>query len=138
MGIADRLKCVNIERAIEPLHAPTHALVAGGQAIAFIERLGYHNPIFAIHEIHGRGVLEGDSDSQLQARQTGALKQLIVAAHNFNDLARQNASAAYRKTFVALALEQSKNNCVRSEEHTSELQSRFDLVCRLLLEKKKT
>src|SRR5699024_11811254 len=28
-------------------------------------------------------------------------------------------------------------NCRRSEEHTSELQSRFDLVCRLLLEKKK-
>src|SRR5438067_12964668 len=30
-------------------------------------------------------------------------------------------------------------NCpaLRSEEHTSELQSRFDLVCRLLLEKKK-
>src|SRR5207249_11412443 len=36
----------------------------------------------------------------------------------------------------------SKNGCEtfppgRSEEHTSELQSRFDLVCRLLLEKKK-
>src|SRR5437868_1719669 len=28
-------------------------------------------------------------------------------------------------------------NFMRSEEHTSELQSRFDLVCRLLLEKKK-
>src|SRR5207249_11722890 len=28
-------------------------------------------------------------------------------------------------------------NSRRSEEHTSELQSRFDLVCRLLLEKKK-
>src|SRR5699024_11987793 len=28
-------------------------------------------------------------------------------------------------------------NSLRSEEHTSELQSRFDLVCRLLLEKKK-
>src|SRR5438874_10635103 len=27
--------------------------------------------------------------------------------------------------------------CYRSEEHTSELQSRRDLVCRLLLEKKK-
>src|SRR5699024_11643456 len=26
---------------------------------------------------------------------------------------------------------------IRSEEHTSELQSRFDLVCRLLLEKKR-
>src|SRR5699024_5265653 len=29
------------------------------------------------------------------------------------------------------------NDLKRSEEHTSELQSRFDLVCRLLLEKKK-
>src|SRR2546429_7380255 len=28
--------------------------------------------------------------------------------------------------------------CCRSEEHTSELQSRLHLVCRLLLEKKKT
>src|SRR5690606_39995423 len=28
--------------------------------------------------------------------------------------------------------------CARSEEHTSELQSRENLVCRLLLEKKKT
>src|SRR5699024_11757226 len=30
-----------------------------------------------------------------------------------------------------------RDKFVRSEEHTSELQSRFDLVCRLLLEKKK-
>src|SRR5699024_12719813 len=30
------------------------------------------------------------------------------------------------------------DNRGRSEEHTSELQSRFDLVCRLLLEKKNT
>src|SRR5699024_11382692 len=27
------------------------------------------------------------------------------------------------------------NRAIRSEEHTSELQSRFDLVCRLLLDK---
>src|SRR5207247_5409794 len=32
----------------------------------------------------------------------------------------------------------SRRRTVRSEEHTSELQSRVDLVCRLLLEKKKT
>src|SRR5438067_8162899 len=30
-----------------------------------------------------------------------------------------------------------RSRASRSEEHTSELQSRFDLVCRLLLEKKK-
>src|SRR5207248_11639738 len=29
------------------------------------------------------------------------------------------------------------SRCCRSEEHTSELQSPYDLVCRLLLEKKK-
>src|SRR5438034_2738975 len=31
-----------------------------------------------------------------------------------------------------------QGGCPRSEEHTSELQSHSDLVCRLLLEKKKT
>src|SRR2546421_7209997 len=31
-----------------------------------------------------------------------------------------------------------QSRVARSEEHTSELQSRSDLVCRLLLEKKKT
>ena len=36
------------------------------------------------------------------------------------------------------AVGQSRDMLLRSEEHTSELQSRFDLVCRLLLEKKKT
>src|SRR5437867_8181029 len=32
----------------------------------------------------------------------------------------------------------SRSETTRSEEHTSELQSPYDLVCRLLLEKKKT
>src|SRR2546428_6350648 len=38
------------------------------------------------------------------------------------------------------SLHQERGRCGqdRSEEHTSELQSRSDLVCRLLLEKKKT
>src|SRR2546422_4477089 len=44
-------------------------------------------------------------------------------------------------TFVALAprsiLNSPQQTGVRSEEHTSELQSRLHLVCRLLLEKKK-
>src|SRR3989475_2969638 len=37
----------------------------------------------------------------------------------------------------ALALALERDNAVRSEEHTSELQSQSNLVCRLLLEKKK-
>src|SRR5699024_12748122 len=44
------------------------------------------------------------------------------------------ASAAPRQ--VGEAVTEALVEQARSEEHTSELQSRFDLVCRLLLEKK--
>src|SRR2546429_4443326 len=43
----------------------------------------------------------------------------------------------YRKVAVTTAANQGLK-FERSEEHTSELQSRLHLVCRLLLEKKKT
>src|SRR5699024_12112288 len=43
-----------------------------------------------------------------------------------NDYTTWWCSISYRMDFIG-----------RSEEHTSELQSRFDIVCRLLLEKKK-
>src|SRR5207249_11095609 len=41
-----------------------------------------------------------------------------------------------RDARVAVAGGRHRPEVFRSEEHTSELQSRFDLVCRLLLEKK--
>src|SRR2546421_8854034 len=44
------------------------------------------------------------------------------------------ARLAFNRTVVT----RDRMATVRSEEHTSELQSRSDLVCRLLLEKKKT
>src|SRR5207253_4193088 len=45
---------------------------------------------------------------------------------------RENAGPCFAKKFEA-----AKTHRMRSEEHTSELQSRGHLVCRLLLEKKK-
>src|SRR5206468_11913230 len=39
--------------------------------------------------------------------------------------------------FAEVARRMQRSSGARSEEHTSELQSRSDLVCRLLLEKKK-
>src|SRR5256712_4671636 len=51
-----------------------------------------------------------------------------LGEHYLGKLRYDDAAKTY-KAFVAL---------YRSEEHTSELQSRSDLVCRLLLEKKKT
>src|SRR5439155_3128234 len=50
-----------------------------------------------------------------------------------SDLARRNGSAEVNMTLAELF----RQDGVRSEEHTSELQSRGHLVCRLLLVKKK-
>src|SRR5690349_23722792 len=54
----------------------------------------------------------------------------LVTAHAARTVNRQHAVDLYAGVgFFTLPM--------RSEEHTSELQSRRDLVCRLLLEKKK-
>src|SRR5690349_23025857 len=52
------------------------------------------------------------------------------ARHEFGDFAGYMTAWCYWITCWA------GNAAIRSEEHTSELQSRRDLVCRLLLEKK--
>src|SRR5207248_9364508 len=48
------------------------------------------------------------------------------------------AAGRVRLLLVGRAVHDVDATAVRSEEHTSELQSPYDLVCRLLLEKKKT
>src|SRR3989449_4043942 len=54
-------------------------------------------------------------------------------------LGKPNPAVAQGKDLATLAAaEQRWEQVERSEEHTSELQSRLHLVCRLLLEKKKT
>src|SRR5699024_11846069 len=45
--------------------------------------------------------------------------------------------APVTKTLAILMAIKNIRATIRSEEHTSELQSRFDIVCRLLLDKKK-
>src|SRR5699024_12438559 len=56
-----------------------------------------------------------------------------------NDELKQGSKVIVRESQCAVFLKggQLADVLPRSEEHTSELQSRFDLVCRLLLEKKK-
>src|SRR5690349_23245544 len=51
---------------------------------------------------------------------------------------RHPAHAAAKLSGSPLLAHHASSHWTRSEEHTSELQSRRDLVCRLLLEKKKT
>src|SRR5690349_22120093 len=56
-----------------------------------------------------------------------------------NPLRRRKVARESRQHLHEYECQRNKNSqhCNRSEEHTSELQSRRDLVCRLLLEKKK-
>src|SRR2546422_7144030 len=57
-----------------------------------------------------------------------------TAPSDLNPTSRMTAVSVTRRTFD---LTISPSSMLRSEEHTSELQSRLHLVCRLLLEKKK-
>src|SRR5437868_12689773 len=56
---------------------------------------------------------------------------ILTAAASVSELEELDGVAGPDLAFVEF------RDVGRSEEHTSELQSRFDLVCRLLLEKKK-
>src|SRR2546427_12614248 len=68
-----------------------------------------------------------------------SVKQDYVTKQDY-DAKRANAEAlqaAVRADSAAVANAQLSLEYARSEEHTSELQSQSNLVCRLLLEKKK-
>src|SRR5256885_12631748 len=62
-----------------------------------------------------------------------------AAQHDARDpqVARRRAAEAGRVVGAQVALQRPPARLRRSEEHTSELQSPCNLVCRLLLEKKK-
>src|SRR5699024_12240946 len=67
---------------------------------------------------------------------------VVDAVRRSLEIDEQAPGAAGRSRVVLtlttnIARAPARERCSRSEEHTSELQSRFDLVCRLLLEKKK-
>src|SRR5437868_10181721 len=61
--------------------------------------------------------------------------------HSFPTRRSSDLTAPFEAQYAGWPLAPPTNPMIelmlRSEEHTSELQSRFDLVCRLLLEKKK-
>src|SRR5699024_11736322 len=58
---------------------------------------------------------------QVKEKYSGLVERFNENVNDYNELLEENKSLKSK----------------RSEEHTSELQSRFDIVCRLLLEKKK-
>src|SRR5256886_9704485 len=72
-------------------------------------------------------------DSSVVARRLGTSVYYLVAAPEYLKARTLPAEPADLKSHDCVMF-----NAKRSEEHTSELQSQSNLVCRLLLEKKKT
>src|SRR5699024_11283905 len=65
------------------------------------------------------------------------VKNIYVRAEEFEDKIVFLHKVEEGRANESYGIHVAKLADLRSEEHTSELQSRFDLVCRLLLEKKK-
>src|SRR5207249_7376317 len=64
--------------------------------------------------------------------------RFLIWAQLWFCLIKKGFISAFRKFYCWSCFFSRRDSPPRSEEHTSELQSRFDLVCRLLLEKKNT
>src|SRR5699024_11339131 len=93
------------------------------------------------------GVVASDYAATVEALGAGQSDAIITDAGSlYNAMEQHNAELILRDvrfgatTYASVAYTNDPDKYCedRSEEHTSELQSRFDLVCRLLLEKKKT
>src|SRR5690242_20886225 len=75
-----------------------------------------------------------------QVRDSGQLLLVVAAGVWLVAAVAQTAAEGLRDPRIAIAFGAliAFGEVLRSEEHTSELQSHVNLVCRLLLEKKKT
>src|SRR5690606_41911199 len=76
-----------------------------------------------------------DGDFVVVARKTGAF---IACGIEYDEIEVFTAELIFCAVDALVGFQGEPNEDLRSEEHTSELQSRENLVCRLLLEKKKT
>src|SRR5207247_6877806 len=115
-GVADR----QIQLAVAIHVAHDH----GGRIRAYIEGSRRPEGPIAVAQQYRDGVGPGVADRQIR---------FAVAIH----IAHGDGPRIETNPVERRRLEGSVAVAQRSEEHTSELQSRVDLVCRLLLEKKK-
>src|SRR6266496_5825125 len=126
-----------------PLHQGTKRTCYANEDGRFVAMFAYADavaeryPTIRAGVIHATGLANGPSSSELlddyRAEQQAASQRLKAMA-----IADLPSIAAWRRAFARFGAKPTQHrNAARSEEHTSELQSRRDLVCRLLLEKKK-
>src|SRR3989475_5966418 len=86
--------------------------------------------------VHGRGVTTGGARPPILVLAMGGVFALLIASLVIGSLTTPEFPP-YAPTVPPAHPAVVGDSLVRSEEHTSELQSQSNLVCRLLLEKKK-
>src|SRR5439155_19254512 len=97
--------------------------------------LSHHSPIPAFYFFNDTATSEIYTLSLHDA--LPILAVLVAAAHHERVAEPVALEGKRNHVQVMIGVHEQHLNVVRSEEHTSELQSRGQLVCRLLLEKKK-
>src|SRR5690554_2811862 len=107
------------------VHTPAILAADPAQGFLLLEDLGTHTYLESIQA--------GVSDAELERMYAGAIAVLI----RWQLASRPGELPEYDEAVLRRELQLFPDWFVRSEEHTSELQSRPHLVCRLLLEKKK-
>src|SRR5699024_11911603 len=102
----------------------------------------YYSIISDLHSFPTRrsSDLSSRNSCSLYIMPVGLLGELIIIALVCLVITLFNCSFVILKSFSFIPSTKTGEppanfTCSRSEEHTSELQSRFDIVCRLLLEK---
>src|SRR5690625_7077710 len=79
-----------------------------------------------------------DTQTAVDLFESGTIDRVELSSDLVDHYASSEEYATRSKPVIYyLRMNQTRNEALRSEEHTSELQSRGHLVCRLLLEKKK-
>src|SRR5207302_10818603 len=100
-----------------------------------------YDPHLSLHSFPTRRSSDLIADRQHRARagqrQDGLQVPFLRPADEENVAAPRLFSVEEMQSRNRMAINLFAGNHLRSEEHTSELQSRENLVCRLLLEKKK-
>src|SRR5690606_15998505 len=114
-----------------------HALYLAGQGTKVVvndlTEAAAQNVVDEIVAAGGQAMAAAGSVTDVDAVQ--AMVEAAMKAWGRIDILINNAGILRDKSFSKMTLDDFR--LVRSEEHTSELQSRENLVCRLLLEKKK-
>src|SRR2546427_4296132 len=95
-------------------------------------------PVEQVQQAEDRATSAYQRRARLPGFRKGKAPAAIVKKHFADDIRQEALQELIRESWkVAVEQESLKPIADRSEEHTSELQSQSNLVCRLLLEKKK-